>query len=165
MFGGTLLRIKWIAWSWSRIGGSPLGVSNTFEWLSNTFWRSREIDDFDVENSSEHNCAIMPHCSFCRSSVILLEMIIFPGCLMIPLNSTSFPSAENLMKSSWKLKAIVPRDCSHWTPSTTSTPPIGMEIIGLFNTYSLMVIDMMAFSRAIYSSSISNHHLTFWCWV
>ena len=42
------------------------------------------------------------------------------------------------MISSWKLKYIVPKDCSHWTPSTTSTPPIGMESIGLFNTYSPM---------------------------
>ena len=55
MFGGTLPGFKWIAWSWSWIGGSPLGVSNTLEWLSKTFWRSGEIDDFDVGTSSEHN--------------------------------------------------------------------------------------------------------------
>ena len=138
MFGGTFLGIRWIAWSWSCISQRPLGVSNTLEWLSGTFWRSGEIDDFEVETSSEHNRAITPLYSFFRSFVIPLELIIFPGFPEIPLTSTSFPSIENLMKSFGKLKAIVPKDCSHWTPSTTSAPPIGMESIGLVNTYSPM---------------------------
>ena len=67
-----------------------------------------------------------------------LELIIFLDFTAIPLNSTYFPSKQIFMKISWKLKAIVPKDCSHWTPSTTSAPPIGMESIGLFNTYSPM---------------------------
>ena len=138
MFGGTLRGIKWIAWSWSRIGGRPLGVSNTLEWLSKTFWRFGEIHDFDVGSFSEHNCAITSHCYLFRSFVMLLELIIFPGFPWIPLNSTSFPSQKNSRKSSWKVKAIVLKDCSHWIPSTTSTPPIGMESIGLVNTYSPM---------------------------
>ena len=41
--------------------------------------------------SSEHNCAITPLCSFFRSFVIPLELIIFPGFPAIPLNSTSIP--------------------------------------------------------------------------
>ena len=139
MFGGTLPGIKWITWSWSQIGGSPLGVSNTLEWLSKTFLRSTEIDDFDVGTSSEHNCAITPHFYFFRSFVMTLELIILPGFPAIPRNSTSFPSEKNFKKSSWKLKATVPKDCNHCTPSTTSAPPIGMERIGLVNTYSPMV--------------------------
>ena len=71
MFGGTLPRIKWIAWSWSWIGGSPFGVSNTLEWLSKTFWRSGEIYDFDVGTSSENNCVIMPHCYFFAPVVLV----------------------------------------------------------------------------------------------
>ena len=137
MFGGTLLGIKWIAWSWSRIGGIPLGVSNTLEWLSKTFWRSAEINDFDVGTSSEHNCAITPLCYFFRSFVMKLELIIIPGFLVIPRNATSFHSEKKFKKSSWKLKAIVRKYCNHCTPSTTSTPPIGMESIILFNTYSV----------------------------
>ena len=33
----------------------------------------------------------------------------------------------------------LPKDCNHWNPSTTSTTPIGMESIGLFNIDSAMV--------------------------
>ena len=112
MFGGTLPRIKWITWSWSRIGGSNLGVSNTLEWLSKSFWRYGEIYYFDVWTFSEHNCEIMPHVSLFRSFFMPLEMIIFLGFLVIPLNSTSFPSQKNFKKSSWKLKALIPKD---WT--------------------------------------------------
>ena len=140
MYGWTLLGIKWIKWSWSQIGGIPLGVSNTLEWFSKTFWRSGEIYDFDVGTYSEHNCAITPRCSFFRSFVMTLELIIFPGFPAIPRNSTSFPSEKKLKKSSWKLKATVPKDYNHYTPSTTLAPPIGMEIIGLLNTYSPMDI-------------------------
>ena len=139
MFGGTIPVIKWIAWSWSWIGGSPLGVSTTLKLLSKTFWRSGEIDDFDVGTSSEHNCAMMPRCYFFKIFVMKLELIIFPSFPMIPRNSTSFPSEKNFKKASWKLKATVPKDCNHCTPSTTSTPPIGMESIEQFNTYCSMV--------------------------
>ena len=38
----------------------------------------------------------------------------------------------------YKLKFNVLKDYNHWTPSITSTPPIGMESVGLFNTYSPM---------------------------
>ena len=139
MFGGKLPEIKWIAWSWSFIGGSPLVVSNTLEWLSTTFWRSGEIDDFDVGTSSEHNCAITPHCYF-GSLVMTLELIIFLGFPAIFRNSISFPSKKNKIKKiSWKLKATIPKDYNHCTPSTTSAPPIWMESIVLFNTYSPMV--------------------------
>ena len=113
MFGGTLPRIKWIAWSWSGIGGSPLGVSNTLEWLSKNFWRYGEIDDFDVGASSEHNCAITPRCYLLRRFFMELDIIIFPDFLAIPHNSTSFPSEKNFKKISWKLKSIVPKDCNH----------------------------------------------------
>ena len=58
------------------------------------------MDDFDVETSSEHSFEIMPHFSFFSSFVILLDLIIFPNFPVIPLNSTSFPSEENFMKSS-----------------------------------------------------------------
>ena len=109
MFGGTLPGIKWIAWSWSRIGGSPFGVS------------------------SEHNCEMMTRFYLFRSFVVTLELIIFPRFPTIPHNSTSFPSEKNFKKSSWKLKATIPKDCNHFMPSTTSTPPIGMENIGLFD--------------------------------
>ena len=135
MFGGTFLGIKWIAWSWSRIGGSPLGVSNTLEWFSKTFWRSPEIDDFDVGTSSEHNCEITPRCYFFKSFFIKLKRIIFPNFPVIPHYSNSFPSEKNFKKISWKLKVTVPKYCNHCTHSTTSTPLIGMESIGLFNTY------------------------------
>ena len=40
------------------------------------------------------------------------------------------------MKSSRKLKSMVPNYCNNSTPRTTSTPPIDVAIIGLFNTYS-----------------------------
>ena len=139
MFGGTLPGIKWIAWSWSWIGGSPLGVSNTLEWLSKTFWRYGEIDDFDVGTSSENNCATMPRCYFFENFVMTLELIIFLGFPAIPRNSNSFPFEKNIKKNSWKLKNTVPKDCNHCTPYTTSTPPIGMERIGLINTYYPMV--------------------------
>ena len=98
MFGGTLPGIKWIAWSWSRIGGSLLGVSNTLEWLSKTFWRFGEIDDFDGGTSSEHNCAMTPHYYLFRSFAMKFELIIFPRFPMIPCNSTSFPSEKNFKK-------------------------------------------------------------------
>ena len=98
MFGGALTGIKWIAWSWSRIGGSPLGVSNTLEWLSKTFWRSAKIDDFDVGTSSENNCAITPHFYFFGSFVMTLDLIIFPELPAIPSNLTSFPSEKNSRK-------------------------------------------------------------------
>ena len=124
MFGGTLPGIKWIAWSWSRIGGSPLGVSNTLEWLSKNFWRSAEIDDFDIGTSSEHNCAIMPHCSLFKSFVMTIEIIIFPSFPAISCNLTYFPSEKKFKKSSWKLKAIIPKDCNHCTPSATLAPPM-----------------------------------------
>jgi len=58
------------------------------------------MDYFDVGTSIEHNCAIMPCCSFFRSFIISLELIIYPSFLVIPLNSTSFPSKDNFMKSS-----------------------------------------------------------------
>jgi len=58
------------------------------------------MDDLDVGTSNEHNCSIMPRCYFFRSFVIQLELIIFPGFPAIPLNSISFPSEENSMKSS-----------------------------------------------------------------
>ena len=54
------------------------------------FWRSGEIDDFDVETSSEHNCAITRLCSLFISFVIPLELIIFPGFPAIPLNQLPF---------------------------------------------------------------------------
>ena len=57
------------------------------------------MDDFDVGFYSEHNCAIIPHYSFFRSFVIPFELTIFPGFSVMPLNSTSFPSEENFMKS------------------------------------------------------------------
>ena len=139
MFGWTFPGIKWTPWSWSWIGGIPFGVSNTLEWLSKTFWWSAEIDDFDVGTSSEHNYEIMPRCYFFRSFVMTLELIIFPGFPVIPRNSTSFPYEKKFKKSTWKLKAIIPKYCNHWTPSIISTPPIGMERNGLFNTFSLMV--------------------------
>ena len=96
MFGGTLPGINWIACSWSWIGGSPLGVSNTLEWLSKTLWRSREIDDFDVGTSSEHNCAITPRCYFFRSFVRTLDLTIFPGFLVIPHNFIHCKVAKEL---------------------------------------------------------------------
>ena len=68
-----------------------------------------------------------------------LELITLLGFPVIPLNSNSFPSKENFMKSSWKLKATIPNDCNHWTPKTTSTPLIVVAIMGLFNTYSPVV--------------------------
>ena len=58
------------------------------------------MDDFDVGTSSEHNCAIMPHCYFFRSIFMTLELIIFPGFPEIPFNSTSFPSEKNFKKIS-----------------------------------------------------------------
>ena len=57
----------------------------------------------------------------------------------MPRNSISFPLQENFKKTSWKLKAIIPKDCKRWTPNTTTTP-IGMDSIRIFNTYSSMVI-------------------------
>ena len=98
MFGGTLPGIKWIAWSWSGIGGSPLGVSKTLEWLSKTFWRSAEIDDFDVGNSSEHNYAIMTRFYLLRIFFMTLKLIIFTGFPVIPHDSTSFLSKKNSRK-------------------------------------------------------------------
>ena len=145
MFGGTLPGMKLIAWWWPQIGGSTLEVSNTLEWLSKTFWRYGEIYYFDVGTSSEHNCAITPHCYFFRIFVMTLELVILPGFPAIPRNSTSFPFEKNFKKSSWKLKAIVPKDYNHCSPSKTSTPPIGMERIGLFNTYSPMVILILSY--------------------
>ena len=56
------------------------------------------MDDFDVGTSSEHNCAIIPSCSFFISFVIPLELVIFPGFPVTPLNSISFPSEYNFMK-------------------------------------------------------------------
>ena len=136
MFGGTLPGIRWIAWSWSQIGGHPLGVSNTWEWLSKNFWRYGEIYDFDVGNFSEHKFSITPCFYLFKSFVMTLEFIIFLSFPAVPHNSTSFPSENYFKKISWKLKATVPKDCNHYTPSTTSAPPIGMESIGIFNTYS-----------------------------
>ena len=117
----------------------PLGVSNTLEWLSNTFRRSGEIDDFNVWTPSENNCAITPRFYFFKIFFMSLKLIIFLDFPVIPLNSTSFPSQNTFKKSSWKWKAIVPKDCNHRTPRTKSTPPTGMEWIGIFNTYSPMV--------------------------
>jgi len=45
-----------------------------------------EMDDFDVGTYSEHNCEIIPHSSFFRSFVMPLELIMFPGFPVIPLN-------------------------------------------------------------------------------
>ena len=61
MLGGTLLGIKWIAWSWSRVGGIPFVISsNTLECLSMTLCTFRKIEGLDVWTSSELNCAITP---------------------------------------------------------------------------------------------------------
>ena len=42
--------------------------------------------------------------------------------------------------SSYDFEILGCDNSNHCTPSTTSAPPIGMESIGLFNTYSPMVI-------------------------
>jgi len=60
--------------------------------------------------------------------------------LWYPIIQLYFLPKKKFKKSSWKLKAIIPKVCNHWTPNTTSTPSIGMKIIGLFNTYSPMDI-------------------------
>ena len=62
------------------------------------FWRFGEIDDFDVGTSREHSCAIMPRCSFFRSFVMTLELIIFPDFPAIPRNLASFPSEKKNSK-------------------------------------------------------------------
>ena len=65
-----------------------------------TFWRSAEIDDFDVGTSSEHNYAIMPLFYFFRSFVMTLELIIFLVFPEIPRNLTYFPSEKKFKKRS-----------------------------------------------------------------
>ena len=120
MFGGTLHGIQWITLSSSWIDGRPLGVSNTLEWFSKTIWRYGEMNDFNVWTSSEHNCENTPHFSFFKIFFMPLELIIFPSFYVIPLNSISFCSQKKFKKISWKLKFIVPKDCNHWTPNTTS---------------------------------------------
>ena len=132
MLEETLPKIKWLAWSKSWTGGRLFGISSSdSECLLRTKWRFGEIRALEVWTSSEHNCLFL----FFNNFVKPLELINLLGFLVTTFNSNYFPSQENFMKSFWKLKAIVPNDCNHWTPQTTSTPPIGVEIIGLFNTY------------------------------
>jgi len=107
--------------------------------LINDPLRSWGIDGLDVWTSSENSCEIMPWCSFFNNFFMPLELITLLGFPVIPLNSISFPSNETFMKSSWKVKATFPNDYNHWIPSTTSTPPMGITIIGLFITYSPIV--------------------------
>ena len=49
------------------------------------------------------------------------------------------PDYRELNKLTIKDKFTIPKDCNHFTPSTTSTLPIGMESIGVLNTYYPMV--------------------------
>ena len=136
MLGGTLPIIKWITWSNFQIGGRPLGISsNTLECLLMTFRRSGETGNFEVWTSNEHNCATIPWCPLFNNFIIPLELTTLLGFPVIPFNSYYFPSHEIFMKIFWKWKSAVPNDCNHWIPKTTLTPPIGITIIWIFNTY------------------------------
>ena len=92
-----------------------------------------------VWSFGEHNCEITPWYPFQSNFFMLLEFITLEGFPWIPIRSMSFPYEGNLMKIYWKLRAIVPNDCNHWTPNTTSTPPIWMEIMGLSKKFSLVL--------------------------
>ena len=101
MLEGTLLEIRWISWSWFRVGGRPLGISlNTLECLSMILWRSWGIDGLDGWTSSEHSCAIMPWCPFFNNFVMPLELITLLGFLLVVID------IENLLYSVFSSQCV-----------------------------------------------------------
>ena len=123
--------------------------------MSNNFWRSREIDDFDVGTYSKHNCAITLRCSFFRSFVIPLELIIFPCFPAIPLNSTSFPSEENFMKNSWKLKVLYPRIAAIGLLVQHQHNPFEWKALG----YSIHILPWIAWYYGTFQRNLLLLHL------
>jgi hypothetical protein len=115
MLGGTLPGCKRIAWSWSRAGRIPLGISkNTLEWMWITFWRYKGVEDIYVWTFSEKNYVITPRCPLFRNIFMLLEIITLEGFPWIPMSLISFPFKENVMKSCRNLRAILPNESNHW---------------------------------------------------
>jgi hypothetical protein len=52
---------------------------------------------------------LCPHCSFFKIFFMPLELIIFPGFPVIPLNSISFPSQKKFQEKFLKIKSYRPQ--------------------------------------------------------